>query len=210
MRESKHYPEDRWSDFVRGVVDAADREAMQGHLDSGCVRCRDSVRLLGGFAKFAQADAVWEVPSALVAEARELFQPPVAAGWIDQLEQLAAELVFEIRQEWQPAGVRSSAGSGQRLLFEAGDYSVDLNLEPSGTESREIVGQIASKLDLREKLEGVVVQVMSTGKTLGETATNRFGEFMIEYPVDKHVVLRFALKHRGQRIDLPLRAVKEI
>jgi hypothetical protein len=42
------------------------------------------------------------------------------------------------------------------------------------------------------------------GRIFSESATNRFGEFLIGSPIRKNVTLRLALKDRGQRIDLPL------
>ena len=62
----------------------------------------------------------------------------------------------------------------------------------------------ARERDRQENVEGIVVQVVCTGRTLGETSTNRFGEFVVEYPQGKAVILRLALRARGERIEVPL------
>jgi hypothetical protein len=82
---------------------------------------------------------------------------------------------------------------------------VDLKLESAPHGRLEIVGQIARESDPQESLEGLVVQVVLSRGTVCETATNRFGEFLIESAHEKKATLRLGLKHRGQRIDLPLR-----
>ena len=107
---------------------------------------------------------------------------------------------------WQPQGVRSGVETGQRLLYRAGSYTVDLNIEPQPGDLGEIVGQVANEQDRAEVLSDILVQVVATGQTLSETATNRFGEFIIEYPAAKNPVLRLVLRQRGQHIDVPLRS----
>ena len=91
------------------------------------------------------------------------------------------------------------------MLFRAAEYAVYLKVEPLlGGEAAEIVGEIVNETEQRENLEGIPVQMVARGQTLSETATNRFGEFLLEYPIRKRTTLRFALKSRGQRIDVPL------
>lgn len=199
---NEHFNEGLWIDFVRRVTAPADDVAMQAHLASGCPRCRQTMEWLSAVAGVAAADAAQPVPPALVASARALFVP--RENWAEKLERLAASLIWQQQPGLLAQGVRSLAQAGQRVLYRAGDYSVDLNLEGMASEPGEIVGQITNEQDSLEMLDGVVVQVLSGGETLVETATNRFGEFIIEYPAAKKSMLRFALRHRGQRIDLPL------
>ena len=93
-----------------------------------------------------------------------------------------------------------------RVVYRAGDYSVDLSMESEDSaDRREMVGQISRELDPQATLAGVIVQVLAAGKPVSETTTNRFGEFMIELPQRNSVVLRFAMKQQGHRIDLPLK-----
>jgi len=152
----------------------------------------------------AEEASLADVPDEVVTRAQGIFCPPERRTWAERLEPLIANLVLEIRPEWQVAGVRSGAVGSGRLLYRAGDYAVDLRLEPLGPEGSDIVGQIESEREPKDNLEGVVVQVVASGRTLGETETNEFGEFMIERPEDGKAVLRIVLSHCGHRIDLPL------
>lgn len=208
-----HFSDGQWADFVRGVTAEAIWGEMQTHLDSGCHSCAASAAWMGKVAAMATADGTLELTEDMVRRAREIFvAPPSRPGWIETLETIAAELVSEVRLDWHLAGVRSAGAevesAGDRLLFRAGDYAIDIKVEPSSAnEAGEVIGQIANERDQQESLDGVVVQMVVLGRTLGETATNRFGEFLIEYPAGKKAILRLALKHRGQRIDLPLKPI---
>lgn len=205
-----HFSEPQWVDFVRGVSEDPVQAEMQGHLDSGCAVCKASVSWLRAVSSMAAAERL-EVPPDVVRRAGEVFAaPPAKAGWMDELEAIAAELISNVRLDWHPAGVRSVTASeealgGSQLLYRAGDYTVDLRIEPpSAQDPGEIIGQIANERNRQENLDGLVVQMVVLESTLGETVTNRFGEFLIEYPRRKKAILRLALKHLGQRIDLSL------
>lgn len=215
-----HFSEQQWSDFVRGVSEGQGAREIQAHLASGCDACRATAHRFEAVARFAVADSALPVPGDIVQRAREIFQTTSQSGshsgshsaWIDSLQSVVAELVASARMDWQLAGVRSLEGDitecvGDRLLYRAGDYAVDLKLDPPSTGERgELIGQITNERDHLESLADVLVQIVVLGQTLGETATNRFGEFVIEMPPAnrKSATLRFALKHSGQRIEIPL------
>ena len=204
-----HFSDEQWADFVRGVADELVRKDMQVHLDSGCSACGAAFQWLHKFVQAALKEKDLEVPNGLVQQARELFVTvPSRLTWTEAWEALSAELIQQAGLGWQPAGVRASAAMaanpGSRMLFRAGDYVVDLQVEPpSSGNGGEIVGQIANER-AQETLDGVIVEVIVPGRIVSETATNRFGEFVIEYAQTRNATLRFALAHRRQRIDLPL------
>jgi hypothetical protein len=208
MAEQQHYTVEMWADFVRGVLQRTEQAGMQAHLDSGCAGCAASVKWLGALARTWNQDFRLPVPADLTARAIELFQARrPKRDWVLGLRELAAELVAERRLDWLPLGVRASESTGHRLLFRAGDYEVDLNFDPGGSEDPAgIVGQIANHRDRSESLDGVLVQLLAAGRTVGETETNRYGEFVIERPVRRGVVLRIAMEKPGFRIELPIRA----
>lgn len=200
-RRDGHFSDGMWADYVRGVTGPDDAAGMRAHLEAGCAECERTVELLG---RAASLQGELAVPEALTAQAKAIFAPRRAShSWVDALEQLAGELVWEAAPAWQLQGVRSSGEAGLRRVYRAGEYSVDLQIDRQG-EADEIVGQIVNESDDNEQLEGILVEVFSAGQTVGETATNRFGEFILDYPAVKHPVLRLALRHRGQRIEVPL------
>ncbi|MBZ5602527.1 MAG: hypothetical protein LAO79_09490 [Acidobacteriia bacterium] len=198
-----HFSAEKWSDYVRGLSPPGERDRMKEHLDSGCTVCREAMSWLSEVARIAAGEAGLEPPPDVVARAHAIFAAPEPRDWIERLEQLAAELVYDSRRDLAPAGVRSVEAAGVRLRYQTGHYSVDLMLEPAEGFC-DIVGQIANESGHDDDLAGAVVQIVAAGKTMGETETNQFGEFMIEQPEARHVILRIALKHYGKRIDLPL------
>lgn len=207
---AEHFSEARWADYVRDTGDEGLRREMQAHLDAGCDPCRASADRLRAVARMAENDRKVAIPQEIVDRAKEIAQSgALVSGYIGNLTAIAAQLVQSGPLDWLPAGVRSlgdtSGVVGDRMLFRAADYSVYLKVEPlPGGEAAEIIGEIVNEREHGEILEGIPVQMVSRGQTLSETATNQFGEFLIEYPVRRYTTLRFALKHRGQRIDLPL------
>ena len=55
----KHF---EWTDFVRGLVEESARVAMEGHLASGCRKCRHTADLLQKAAVAARSDSKVHVP----------------------------------------------------------------------------------------------------------------------------------------------------
>ncbi len=206
----KHFSAEKWSDFVRNQSPPPEREAMQAHLENGCAKCGETVAWLNDVVKQAAFDSSFEVPSESVARARSIFQAPESRDWVDRLQQLVAELVTETHPDWQPAGVRSGAVDCIRMLYRAGDYAVDLNVESLSGNGCDIVGQIANERDAKDDLGGVLVQLVSAGRTVGEAETNQFGEFVLEQPDLSNTVLRIALRNQGKRIELPLQSRQTI
>lgn len=185
---------------------------MEAHLESGCGGCAGEVEWLRTVTALA-AGAV-EPPAELVAAAKEIFAPPQArtelAGWFDRLEALAASLVFAGTGDLLPMGVRGAASASERRVYKAGAFSIDLELgedETSGDVS-EIVGQISAE-DPAVGLDRVVVQLRVAGKLLGETETNRFGEFVLQRPTSRATTLHFGLVGQGKRIDVKLPSEEE-
>ena len=205
-----HFSDARWADFARGVGSVEGRSEMQSHLDTGCEECRTIADRLQTVVAMSANERQLVIPDECVARAKQIAEAvPSASGWIENLTVIAARLVQSSPLDWQPAGVRSlgeaPGPAGDRMLFRANDYVVHLTIEPLlGGEAAEVVGEIVNEREQEENLEGIPVQMVARGQTLSETSTNQFGEFLIEYPVRKNAMLRFALKQRGQRIDLPL------
>jgi len=185
------------------LLPAADQAATQAHLDSGCDTCARTV----GLFTAVSAAFLTDVPADLTAAAVAVFeQSSKETDWIEKLTPLLPRLILGPGIGLQLAGIRAGNLTSARAVYRAGHYSVDLSLElPEAADRREMVGQISDELDAKNTLDGIVVQLLSAGKTVSETATNRFGEFVIELPAKNRVVLRVALRQQGHRIDLPLR-----
>lgn len=212
---AEHFGDALWVDFTRNVGSEEDRGKIQAHLDAGCEQCLAIANRLSAVARMAANERKLVIQQELVEQALEIADAaPAKSGWIENLTVIVAHLIEEGPLDWQPAGVRSLAenpvAAGSRMVFRAAGYAVYLKVEPlPGGESAEVIGEIANERERGESMEGIPVQMVARGQTLSESATNRFGEFLIEYPIRKNATLRFALKHRRQRIDLPLGTVLE-
>jgi len=60
------------ADFVRGIVGADDRAALERHIGM-CRPCAANLKWLGDVAELTAADARYEPPAALLTRADELF-----------------------------------------------------------------------------------------------------------------------------------------
>lgn len=209
--DSPHFSDAEWADYSRGVSSPTLRAQFEKHLQSGCDQCREQQVFLQQVQRSAAASAT--VPDEIVQRAQALFDRPPRLNWIDKLQALTAELISHSPLEYHPAGVRSVAPDvqsrkGQRLLFRAGVYLVDLKLDsPLTAEAAEIIGQISNSSDEYESFENVLVQMEVSGRVVLEAPANRFGEFLLVHPLKQnHTTLRLGLQKAGLRIDVPLRS----
>ena len=188
---------------------------MREHLNDGCEACAKTVHWLQAVVQTVAVSPYDDPPLDLVTSAKAVFRPlrneqPV--GWMERLETLVASLALVSSGDWLPQGVRSGGPAGQRLLYRAGRYAIDLAMDqgaPFG-EVAEIVGQIVDEQQLDTgTLNGVLVQLWIGDRVLGETETNQFGEFVLQRPTSKAAVLRFALSGQGKQIELRIKSGKE-
>jgi hypothetical protein len=213
----QHYSTEQWADFVRQVGEHDQILQMKAHLAGGCGSCAKTVQWLQAVVQAVAFSTIDEVPpAAWVAEAKSVFRQQRAeqpqTGWREQLETLVARLSMVSSGEWLPYGVRSAGMAGQRLVYRAGRYAIDLTMD-QGTELGEvgeIVGQIVDEQQVDAGTLGrVLVQLWIGDRVLGETETNRFGEFVLQRPTSSAAVLRFALTGQGKQIELRLKNTRE-
>ena len=106
-----------------------------------------------------------------------------------------ARLVFSSAAEPLRAGIRGTAASTSHLLFEEGNYLVDLHIKPEenrGTVS--VAGQILDRAQSLRVYENTSVAILRQTEELARTATNELGEFQLEFPPDDNLMLRVNLE----------------
>src|SRR5690242_12312854 len=130
----RHYEVGEWTDFVRNLVPEEDRIAMQQHR-AHCTGCSALAGFLEQLCQTAQAEQSYEAASAsLAASARNIFgvkhpaKPAMRDRVIDTLRTLVACLTYDSAAELRPLGARSYRAGSRQMLYEAGDYCVDLRL----------------------------------------------------------------------------------
>src|SRR5664279_5789968 len=143
----RHFEIAQWTDYVRGLTPASEREAMERHLSEGCGPCARLAALMGRIHQ-ASAEEV-TVPPHLVRSAKAFFpalqNPDGAPAWA-LLPRLAAQLVFSSSNQPSPEGARSGAAALVQVVYHAGNYAINLQLEPE-PECREmaLVGQVINR-----------------------------------------------------------------
>lgn len=200
----RHYDISRWSDFARGLVKGTDRTAMVKHLEAGCKQCRRASDVLGRFAKLAQGEAEYQVPQSLVHWARSILvmqRPEKSRG----LARLAARLIFDSFRDPLPAGVRSRPGSSPQVLFQAGDFSLDLRLDfEPGTPRPVLVGQIANFKNPSMEMSHVPVFLVRDDEVIARAVSNSLGEFQMEYQEKSRLRVCLPVRESGRRIEVSL------
>ena len=175
----KHFTDELWSDYVRGVSPAPDAAAIHQHLEAGCEPCERSFRFWRTVAEIANSEARNEVPEGQM----RISQAAYGSWWRGQmLPQRAtmARLLFDSLRAPLPAGVRGQGPSPRRILGRAGQWSFDLRFEPSPGKKLFLVGQILGPETAQAHEAGLRVLLMSPDALLAETAANQFGEFQLQ------------------------------
>jgi hypothetical protein len=179
-RTAEHPPEEDWLDLARDLARGPARARLQQHLDAGCPRCTQSVRLWREVLSAAAEDVSFAPPEHAVRQARATFalHGPRPLG-----RRIAARLALVFDSFRQPlvAGVRASgAALARHLLYKAGRYTIKLRLEPTEAERVSIAGQILDEHEPAGALQDIAVLAMRGGKTVDRTLTNHLGEFLLQ------------------------------
>src|SRR2546428_12177333 len=200
----KHFGIDKWTDFVRGLVEDSARVAMERHLASGCRKCRHTADLLHKAAVAAHRDSKVQVLEYAVRSARAIFILQLPEK-VRLLCRAPARFLYDSFREPLPAGVRTQQRLSRQALYQAGDYSLNLRLEnESGTCRVTLVGQIQNRKRPSKRLGGVPVLLFSGKQVLGQAVSNSLGEFQMEYAPTKRLRLYVPVRQAGKRIELPL------
>jgi len=199
----KHFNIWQWTDYARGLSDAADRAAMDAHLSSGCARCARTASTFRSVSLIAGREAANEPPEHTIRYAQAVYslrRPETVLS----LPRLLARLVHDSLHQPLPAGIRAQAGLSRHALYEAGNYFLDLQIElqqASGPVT--LVGQLANRDDRRANV-AVPVWLMRQKNIVASTLCDRFGEFQLEFTPARDLSLSIPLRDADKRLDIPL------
>jgi hypothetical protein len=182
MSDSGHFSAEEWADFVRqaGPVDRS--AAMQDHLQAGCQKCtraRHTWHLVARSAEFAHC---YEPPDSTVLIARALFAMRQPSSGVARFMG-AARALFDSGLMPLPAGVRSGSAAPRKLVYAAGEYLVDLQVQAAGhrSDATQLTGQVAMPANAHHHFEGIPVVVLRHARVVAKTTTNQLGEFHMEF-----------------------------
>jgi anti-sigma factor RsiW len=171
---------EEWVDFVNGHLSTERMQTMQRHLETDCKACAKVVELWQQVRQTARRESRYEAPESAVTHVRNAF---VAAQPIGNKRPFAIpRLVFD--SLWQPAavGVRAAHSTPRRLIYKAGEITIEMQIEPElHSERLNIAGQVSNTAQQGQGLAEVRVSVSSSKGKLAEVATNQFGEFQLGF-----------------------------
>jgi hypothetical protein len=178
---------------------------MQRHLDTGCKDCGGLLALWTRVAQAAKREAGYQPPESAVRHVRSAF------GMLAEPKGKAFDiprLVFD--SLWAPAlaGVRSATMAPRQVLYRAGDFAVEMRIEPEpGSERVNIAGQVSNASSQGDQgMAKVPVVVAGAKGLLAETSTNNFGEFHVAVVPEGRIRLLLDVPN-GRKVSIPLEGV---
>ncbi len=156
---------------------------------------------MAGVHEISQREAAYAPPSSAVRSVEGMFgiygRHPAATA-------TTAQLIFDSFRVPRPAGVRSTGPSVRQLLYGAGEYRVDIRIEPQmDSPKAALVGQILNSQDPNKSIDSAPVKLLRAGKVRLECLTNRFGEFRFECDLESGLRLTISLPD-GAEVLLPI------
>ncbi len=197
----KHFSEEVWTDFVRGVGRSETSREIETHIAGGCLDC---VTVCGMWTKvysIAANEPGFIPPDGVVRKVKLEF---AAAQSAESSPWTLARLMFDSLSQPLAIGVRSGGSDSRQIVFDAEGTMVDLVLDTrpqSGTIS--LVGQVVDKGGSNIAPRRVAVILWTeNGQPLAETSANEFGEFQLEFAAQDR--LRLSVEIAGyKRIRIP-------
>lgn len=115
-----------------------------------------------------------------------------------------ARLVFDSLLQPLPAGIRSAQPTDRSLLYEAGDVTVDLWLEPDRDLHRlRLMGQIVDQAKTASKEPCYPVVLQSKAEPIAAATSNTMGEFQLEFDPHPRMKLEIGVR-QGRWVSLEL------
>jgi hypothetical protein len=201
---ANHFDITEWADYVRNTVPQERQERMLAHLQYGCSKCEKVKGILSKFAAICKREDTYNVPRFAEQQVKAMMGLAKAPR-PSTLQHILASLIYDSVSAPQPVGVRGTHQINRQVLFQAGDYSVDLRFEhEKGSASMVLVGQIANQKSPDEMLANLPVILVAGNRELTRSISNTFGEFQLEYVPESDLRLLVPLESRGQELEVQL------
>lgn len=166
-----HIPFARLVDWVEKRLPVETQSQVQTHLAT-CVQCQREVAQIERMLSTMRSDTAIDPPPAVVDRAVRLFDRRVAPTPTLR-QQIMATLRFDSLTMPLAFGTRSGAPAPRQILFNAGDYDLDLRITPSDQPEHWLLsGQLLGAATAA----GTVV---CSGATTHQAALSPLGEFAL-------------------------------
>jgi hypothetical protein len=167
-------------DYCDGTINTPVAQFVAAHLASGCQQCAQDVGWYERVRGIAASDDSEDPPAWVFRRALRLFENSTQARPV-HFGRLLAALAFDSFARPALSGVRLVETSNRQLLYRAGAYTVDLQLDFSSATAVNLTGQILRESESRfESVSELLVRVTRDGKPVHETTTSAIGEFTIQ------------------------------
>lgn len=197
----KHFTEQAWIDFARGIGARETSHELEAHIASGCLDCTAAIGLWRKVHSIANNEPSLTPPDGVVRTVKLQF---AAAHGQQESGWTMARLVFDSLSQPLTAGVRSGASEFRQLMFDAEGTIVDLVVDVRTQDGKiSMMGQVVDKRGAKIAPRQVtVISWTETGQPLAETTANEFGEFHLEFTAQGR--LRLSIEIAGyKRLRIP-------
>jgi len=178
----KHLTTKQWTDFGSEVVSTNSNQDMEKQPTQDCMACNQA------FSKWRRVHAA---PSAETdyqpsAEALRFAKTPFASSNLAfgrRRVSSLAEVLFDSSLQPVAKGVRSTGSGARQIVYRAGRYQIDVQIEMgSDRQTLVVTGQVQDLKRPRFSGRDVLVVISNLRGQLELTTTNQFGEFRKEIP----------------------------
>src|SRR5581483_2505071 len=111
----RHFDQEQWADFTRGIHSENVRAAMVQHLEQGCGECTGTLGVWESVRKNAQNEKSYTPPADRVRQAKAIAVLLASKPKTSVVAQLA-QLVFDSFTQPLTAGVRGATMNDRQLL----------------------------------------------------------------------------------------------
>jgi len=171
----KHFTTEEWIDFMNQVTRDGQRTEMKEHL-KGCERCASELQMWEKVRSVGTMEDSLQPPSEMVQWVKASYGPAVRIA--PKTKGSLVEVLFDSFLQPAIAGARSTANGSRQMLYRAGSYQIDIQVElKPGTNLVVIAGQIMDIANAAAAGERIPVTLSNLHGHIIYTSTNRFGEF---------------------------------
>lgn len=193
----RHFRQDEWVDFVRGLVRTNQEKAMRDHLQD-CESCGQTESLWRRVRQAAGREADYAPPVSAIRVAKAFWGtgPHASSG---SLTDRVAKLVWDSWQQPLPVGVRTHTASPRQMLYRAGDYLIDLRVDRKEAVGHGfLVGQVMNASKMGHRVSQIPIVLEDGSEHAISTMTNAFGEFQVEFKDGRDFRLSVGLHKEGE------------
>jgi hypothetical protein len=203
----KHFDIEDWADLARGQTGLEKSSTMHQHLADGCNRCSQVLHMFQSVASIAERETGYEPPEAAVQTAKSFFALHSPKTLTNRMAE-KPKLLFDSLQQPLPVGVRASQRSTRQLLYQAGNFLLDLYLEVKPESNRVLLmGQVLRYGEPPSEAKKVPVVLVKGDKSVANTTTDKFGEFQLEFEPNRNHRLAVVLNEQ-RAIVVPSSSLK--